>query len=206
MTDLFALTAELVDIASESFAEGPLVERIEAELVGAEHLEVTRVGDNLVARTIARPSRTGDPRRSHRHRAGQRQRRGPDRGRHALGGGVGRHEGRPRGDARTPRSPTSIAAVDVTYVFYAREEVAVVPQRPGELFEQRPDLLAGDLALLGEPTDAAIEAGCQGSIRAPVTLAGPPGPHRPGVDGPQRDPPRRRVADGPRRRTRPASR
>ena len=51
MTDLLALTAELVDVPSVSFAEGPLVDRLEQELGQLDHLEVTRVGDNLVART-----------------------------------------------------------------------------------------------------------------------------------------------------------
>jgi succinyl-diaminopimelate desuccinylase len=63
-------------------------------------------------------------------------------------------------------------AVDVTYVFYAREEVAGVHNGLAELVRERPDLLAGDCAVLGEPTDATIEAGCQGAIRFEVTLAG----------------------------------
>ena len=50
-TDLLARTAALVDVASPSRAEGPLVDSIEAELRAHSHLEVTRVGDNLVART-----------------------------------------------------------------------------------------------------------------------------------------------------------
>jgi succinyl-diaminopimelate desuccinylase len=70
--------------------------------------------------------------------------------------------------ARTVERP----AVDVTYVFYAGEEVAAAHNGLGHLLRDRPELLAGDVALLGEPTDAAIEAGCQGTVRIQVTLVG----------------------------------
>jgi len=63
-------------------------------------------------------------------------------------------------------------AVDVTYVFYAREEIAARESGLEELFVQRPDLLEGDVAILGEPTDGEVEAGCQGTLRLEVTLAG----------------------------------
>ena len=56
-------------------------------------------------------------------------------------------------------------AVDVTYVFYAREEIAAKESGLEELFVERPDLLAGDVAILGEPTDGEVEAGCQGTLR-----------------------------------------
>ncbi|MTB23069.1 MAG: hypothetical protein F2920_05320, partial [Actinobacteria bacterium] len=42
LTDLLARTAALVDIASPSRAEGPIVDLIEAELRAQAHLEVTR--------------------------------------------------------------------------------------------------------------------------------------------------------------------
>lgn len=51
MTDLLALTAELVGHSSVSFEEGPLVDWLQAQLEPLAHLTVTRVGDNLVART-----------------------------------------------------------------------------------------------------------------------------------------------------------
>ena len=63
-------------------------------------------------------------------------------------------------------------AVDVTYVFYAREEIAAKESGLEELFVERPDLLEGDVAILGEPTDGEVEAGCQGTLRLEVTLAG----------------------------------
>ncbi len=169
--DLLERTAALVAIASESFEEQRITDEIEAELRALPHLEVTRVGDNVVART-------------------------------ALGRSVrvvlaGHTDTVPANGNATPRIEGDVLwglgsadmkaglavmlelarahtapAVDVTYVFYAREEVAAVHSGLGELFELRPDLLEGDVAVLGEPTDGEIEAGCQGSMRFRLTLKG----------------------------------
>src|SRR6185436_13399083 len=51
VTDLLALAAELVDIPSVSGDEQAIVARIERDLAAVPWLELTRVGDNLVART-----------------------------------------------------------------------------------------------------------------------------------------------------------
>ena len=171
MTDLLALTAELVDIPSESFAERTIADHLEAELGQVPWLDVHRVGDNVIARTeLFRPTRL------------------------VLAGhtdtvpAAGNDRARIEGDvlwglgstdmksglavmlelARTVGEP----AVDVTYVFYVAEEVAAEHNGLKHLFAERPDLLMGDVALLGEPTDGGIEAGCQGTMKVAITLAG----------------------------------
>jgi succinyl-diaminopimelate desuccinylase len=63
-------------------------------------------------------------------------------------------------------------AVDTTYVFYECEEVDSAFNGIERLFRERPDLLAGDAALLAEPSSARIEAGCQGTMRVEVTMTG----------------------------------
>ena len=60
----------------------------------------------------------------------------------------------------------------MTYVFYVAEEVTAEHNGLRALFASHPELLAGDVALLGEPTSAAIEAGCQGTMRIEVRLRG----------------------------------
>ena len=169
--DLLARTAALVDIASPSRAEGPLVDVIEAELRARPHLEVTRVGDNVVARTTL-----GRDRRvvlaGHTDTVP------------AADGLVTRLDGDRLHGVGAADMKGGLAVmcdlaarlvdpiVDVTYVFYAREEVAMAESGLGELFAERPDLLVGDVAVLGEPTDARIEAGCQGTLRARIVLHG----------------------------------
>ena len=169
--DVFGLAADLVAIASESFHEGPLVDWLEAELRKLAHLEVTRVGDNVVARThLGRATRLilGGHTDTVAANGNAAARVVDD-----VLWGVGSADMKGGlavmlSSARRHTEP----AVDVTYVFYAREEVASQHSGLGELFSRRPDLVVGDVALLGEPTDGALEAGCQGSVRVAVTLLG----------------------------------
>lgn len=168
---LLQLTADLVDMPSVSFEETAIADWFENELRAIPGLDVTRVGDNVVARTnLGRTYRV------------------------ALGGHL---DTVPVNDNATARIEGQVLhglgsadmkgglavmlelarnviepAVDVTYVFYAREEVSLEQNGLRELFREVPDLLAADVAILGEPTDAVLEAGCQGTMRARITLRG----------------------------------
>ena len=171
MTDLLALTRDLVAVPSESHQETALVDWLETELRAVPWLTTERVDDNLVARTTL-------------GRATRVLLAGHTDTVPANGNAVPRIDGETLWGlgatdmkaglavmvelARTVAEP----AVDVTYVFYVGEEVAAVHNGLNHLFRDRPDLLAADVALLGEPTDAAIEAGCQGTMRLRVTLHG----------------------------------
>ena len=61
---------------------------------------------------------------------------------------------------------------DVTYVFYECEEVAAQFNGLQHLADHEPGLLAADLAILMEPSNAGVEAGCQGTIRVEVSASG----------------------------------
>lgn len=171
MTDLLTLTAELVDVPSVSHDEAAIVALLEAELRGLPGLSVDRVGDNLVARTnLGRAHRLilaghtdtvpGDT------AAGARI-----EGDTCFGLGSADMKGGLAVMLELARAVPE-PAVDVTWVFYAREEVASELNGLGEILSAAPHLLEGDAAILGEPTNASIEAGCQGTMRFEVVLSG----------------------------------
>jgi succinyl-diaminopimelate desuccinylase len=171
LPDLLGRTEELVAIPSESRNEGPIADHLDAVLAPVAGLERTRVGDNLVARTdLGRPLRLVVA--GHTDTVPANGNATPRREGSTLWGlGSADMKG---GLAVMVELALAVAepAVDLTYVFYAREEVAATESGLEELFVERPDLLAGDVALLGEPTGGEIEAGCQGTLRLEVHLAG----------------------------------
>lgn len=61
---------------------------------------------------------------------------------------------------------------DVTWVFYDHEEVDASLNGLGRVSCNHPDWLAGDFAILGEPSNASVEGGCNGTIRVDVTTTG----------------------------------
>ena len=63
-------------------------------------------------------------------------------------------------------------AVDVTYVFYAGEEVAAEHNGLGHLFAIAPTCWPATSPCWASPPTASVEAGCQGTLRVEVTLRG----------------------------------
>jgi succinyl-diaminopimelate desuccinylase len=169
--DLLERAAELVDIPSLSHQEQAIAARLHGELSRVPWLEVDRIGDNVVART-----RLGRARRllvaGHLDTVPPR---GNDRSR--VDGDVlwGLGAADMKGGiavitelARTLEAP----AVDVTYVLYACEEVERRHNGLLHVERKRPELMSCDAAVLAEPTGGRIEAGCQGTMRVRVELAG----------------------------------
>ena len=171
MQDLLALTAELVAIPSVSHDETRLADHVEHELRSVDWLEVTRVGDNVVARThLGRASRLLLA--GHLDTVpvnGNAGARIAGDVLHGLGaadmkGGLAIFLSL----ACTLAEPTC----DMSYVFYAGEEVDARFNGLAHLFAESPELVAGDVAVLGEPTDGWIEVGCQGTMRIEVEVHG----------------------------------
>jgi succinyl-diaminopimelate desuccinylase len=167
-TDLFGLTAALVAIPSESHHEAEIAETVAARLrARAPSLALDVLGANVIART-----RLGRERRV------------------LLGGHLdtvpanGNEHPRLEGDALHGLGSADMkggiavllrlaeelhhhperARHDVTLVFYECEEVADQFNGLRKIDEADPLLLATDFAVLLEPTDAWVEAGCQGVL------------------------------------------
>ena len=171
MADLLALTADLVGIPSESHDEGAITGFLRSELDATPWLTVDQLGNNVVARTqLGRPLRliiAGHTDTVPINDNGQPRVEGDT----LWGCGASDMKSGLAVMLELART-VSEPAVDVTYVFYEAEEVDAVHNGLRRLFGERPDLVVGDAALLGEPTDGTIEAGCQGTMRAEIVLAG----------------------------------
>ena len=169
--DSASLTASLVDIQSVSGEEKVLAGLIEAALRGLPHLSVHRDGDAVIARTtLGRPQRVivaghidTVPVAANlpSHREGN------------LLYGCGSCDMK-SGVAVALRLAARLTqpSQDVTWVFYDCEEVEAERNGLLRLSRNCPQLLAGDLAVLMEPTDGVIEGGCQGTMRAEVVTHG----------------------------------
>jgi succinyl-diaminopimelate desuccinylase len=169
--DVARLTEDLVNIESVSGDEQQIADAIEAALTGLDHLTVQRFGNTVVARTN----------QGHDERVviaghidtvplnANLPARRDDSSLHGLGtcdmkGGV----------AIALRLAATMPATnrDITYLFYECEEVEAERNGLQLLSQSEPDLLRADFAILMEPSDAVVEAGCQGTLRVDVRVRG----------------------------------
>lgn len=169
--DLLTATAELVGVRSLSHSEGALADVVERSLRPCPWLEVERHGDNVVARTnLGRAQRLVLA--GHLDTVAPNQNAEPRvEGDTLWGVGAADMKG---GLAVMLDLATSTPAprVDLTWCFYVCEEVARADSGLLHLWREHPGLLAGDAAILGEPTGALVEAGCQGTMRVQLSLRG----------------------------------
>ena len=182
--DVVSLTEAVCDIASVSLDESVLADAIEAALRDLSHVTVTRLGNTIVARTdLGRAERvvlaghidtvpltvdagsgevTNLPTR--RVREGEEE--------ILLGRGTVDMKG---GVAVQLRIAQQLVEPnrDITFVFYEGEEIDSEFNGLLHIEQHRPDLISdADFAVLLEPTSAAVEGGCKGTLRAEVSTKG----------------------------------
>ena len=169
------ITRQLCDIESVSGNEKTLADAIEVALADSPHLEIIRDGDLIVARTnLGREKRVVI--------AGHIDTvplNGNLPTRFETENGVDYLWGRGTVDMKAGCAvQLKLAAelteptVDVTWIWYDHEEVSADLNGLTRLAANRPDLLQGDFAILGEPSNAAIEGGCNGNARIEVRTFG----------------------------------
>ncbi|MFF4568787.1 succinyl-diaminopimelate desuccinylase [Streptomyces sp. NPDC001410] len=171
-TDVVTLTRALVDLPSESGGEQRIADAVETALRDLPHLTVDRVGNSVVARTtLGRPERALLAGHLDTVPAVGNLPSRLDGGRvHGLGacdmkGGVA--------VALRIAATVTEPVRDLTYVFYECEEVEGERNGLARIGAARPELLAqAGLAILMEPSDAGVEAGCQGILTADIVVKG----------------------------------
>lgn len=175
-SDPVELTRQLCNIASVSGEETRIADAIEALLRNASHLTVFRDGDTLIARTeLGRarrvviaghidtvPINANLPVRDILDESGE-----------AYIWGRGTVDMKAGAAVQLSLALELVAPVhDVTWVWYDHEEVASELNGLGRALRHHPELFDADFAILCEPTDGAIEGGCNGTMRARVSMHG----------------------------------
>ncbi len=173
--DPVELTAALVDVPSVSGDEAALADLVEVALRELPGLTVERDGDALVARTdLGRPQRVLLAGHLDTVPIADNVPSRLDDGRLVGCGTSDMKSGLAAmlvGAAAALRSPDG-PADDLTLVCYDHEEVEAARNGLRRVAAARPESLVADLAVLFEPTDGTIEAGCQGTCRAEVRVPG----------------------------------
>ncbi|VEG39283.1 succinyl-diaminopimelate desuccinylase [Mycolicibacterium flavescens] len=169
--DPIALTAALVDIPSESRHERRIADEVETALREQTSLEVIRNADAVLARTnLGLPSRvllaghldTVPVADNLPSRLVDGELHGCGTSDMKSGDAVFLHL------AATIVEPTH----DITLVMYDCEEIEASANGLNRIQSELPDWLRADVAILGEPSDGYIEAGCQGTLRVVISASG----------------------------------
>ncbi|MDX3002809.1 succinyl-diaminopimelate desuccinylase [Kribbella solani] len=165
------LTEALVNIASVSGTEEKLADRVEKALSAYPHLKVFRHGNTVVARTdLGRAERIVLA--GHLDTVPLNDNL-PARRADGLIHGLGACDMK-GGVAVALRLAATLTEPnrDLTYVFYDCEEIEAERNGLFKLTRSNPELLEGVFAVVMEPSNAAVEAGCQGTMRIEVTTRG----------------------------------
>jgi len=173
--DVVTLTRQLVDIESVSRNEQAIADAVEAALSSYDHLSVLRRGHTVVARTdLGRGERVViaghlDTVPVNANLPSRYEER-PD-GDLLHGLGTCDMKG---GDAVILRLAAGISEPvrDVTFILYEAEEIDSEFNGLNLLSQSDPGLMEADFAILMEPSNAEVEAGCQGTLRLEVRTTG----------------------------------
>ncbi|MFC4223362.1 succinyl-diaminopimelate desuccinylase [Lysinibacter cavernae] len=169
------ITRQLCDIESVSANERAIADAVEAAVSGYDHLEIIRDGDCVVAKTnLGRAQRVII--------AGHLDTVPVNNNlptRYETIDGVEYLWGRGTVDMKAGvavqlKLAVELVAptVDITWMWYDHEEVDSDLNGLGRLARNRPDLFVGDFAILGEPSNSAIEGGCNGNVRVELRTFG----------------------------------
>ena len=169
------ITQQLCDIESVSGNEAPVADAIVEALKDASHLTIERDGDLVIARTnLGREKRVVI--------AGHIDTVPLNNNlptRFETEGDVEYLWGRGTVDMKAGVAvqlklalELTEPAIDITWLWYDHEEVSEHLNGLNRLSKNRPELLQGDFAILGEPTNSEIEGGCNGNARIEVRTFG----------------------------------
>lgn len=169
------LTRDICDVHSVSGDEKALADLIEEALGAYPHLEVIRDGDLVVARTnLARERRViiaGHIDTVPINNNLPTELRDEDGEEVIWGRGTVDMKAGVAVQLKLAAELTE-PSVDITWMWYDHEEVSSDLNGLGRLAKNRPDLMVGDFAILGEPSNGAVEGGCNGTLRAVIRTHG----------------------------------
>ncbi|MBP2320777.1 succinyl-diaminopimelate desuccinylase [Kibdelosporangium banguiense] len=169
--DPIDLTVALVDVPSVSENEAELAGAVERALRGLGHLEVARSGNAVLARTnFGRPQRVVFA--GHLDTVPINDNL-PSRREGDILHGCGTVDMK-SGDAVMLHLAATVTDPrhDLTFVFYDCEEIEAARNGLGRIERDLPEWLRGDIAVVCEPSNGVIEAGCQGTMRIEIRTQG----------------------------------